>query len=105
MKSLLKLIRSSLYDFVEKKPQQKQNICLKSNQIISTIMDSQKKQIPVHVIYQAKHFTGDIVKYDKDKGQVFLKNFQKNLTAIIALSDIDKVSLVPSTVKDSQLKH
>ena len=45
---------------------------------------------------------GDIVKYDKEAGKLILKNFKKNMSVIIAISDIDKLTLVPPTIKQSQ---
>lgn len=80
-------------------------INLKANHIISTIKEAQSKSLALHVIYDGKSFTGDLVKYDKNDGKIILKNFQQNISTIIFLNHIERVSLVPPTVKNSQLQH
>ena len=40
--------------------------------------------------------------YDKEANKLILKNFQKNMSAIISISDIKRLTLVPKTVRDSQ---
>ena len=71
-------------------------------QLLHTILQAQKEHEAVHVIYLDKSFTGDIVKYDKEANKLILKNFQKNMSAIISISDIKRLTLVPKTVRDSQ---
>ena len=46
--------------------------------------------------------TGDLVKYDPKNNKLILKNFQKNISTIIAISDINRLTLVPPTVRKSQ---
>lgn len=98
MKSMMKQLQSALISFIDNQPPKKAKahpINLKANQVITTIREAQAKEIPIHVIYQAKSFTGHIKKYDQLTGQLVLKNTKQNLTAIIFLADIDKASLVP----------
>ncbi|MBM7643005.1 hypothetical protein [Streptococcus loxodontisalivarius] len=85
-------------------PKKPHAINLKQNQLTKTLQDAIQSQSAVHVIYSQKSFTGDIIRYDKETGQLVLKNFQQNISAIIAFSDIDRISLVPDTVKQSQAK-
>ena len=62
---------------------------------------------PVHlisVIFQNKSFTGDIVKYDQERKQLIVKNFKKSMSTIIRISDIQKISLVPHTIRIAQQK-
>lgn len=96
MKSMMKQLQSALIGFIDNQPPASP-VNLKANQIITTIKEAQVKEIPIHVIYQAKSFTGHIKKYDQLTGQLVLKNTNQNLTAIIFLADIDKASLVPHT--------
>ena len=63
----------------------------------------EKKQ-GVHVIFQNKSFTGDIVKYDQERKQLIVKNFKKSMSTIIRISDIQKISLVPHTIRIAQQK-
>ncbi|MGT2951512.1 hypothetical protein BU202_10055 [Streptococcus cuniculi] len=60
------------------------------------------KKAAIHVIYAGKSFTGEIVKFDPDKDRMIVKNFKKNVTSIIPLSDIQRISLVPESVRKSQ---
>ena len=52
-----------------------------------------------------KSFTGDIVKYDQERKQLIVKNFKKSMSTIIRISDIQKISLVPHTIRIAQQKH
>ena len=47
-------------------------------------------------------FTGDIIKFDTDRQQIIVKNFAKNVTRIIRIPDIRKISFVPSTIQTAQ---
>ena len=62
------------------------------------------KKSAIHVIYNNKSFTGEIMKFDEERQQLILKNFKKNITVIISIKDIQRVSLVPETIKMSQKK-
>ena len=79
------------------------SINLKANKIITTIQEAQSKNLALHAIYNNTSFTGDLVRYDKEQGKIILKNFKKNISTIILLDDIDKLSLVPPTIRTSQL--
>ena len=101
MKRFLQTILEHVREFIE--PTKKSpDIILKTNQLLHTILQAQKKHEAVHVIYLDKSFTGDIVKYDKENNKLILKNLQKNISAIISISDIKRLTLVPKTVRDSQ---
>ncbi|HFI0938585.1 hypothetical protein [Streptococcus suis] len=60
------------------------------------------KKAAVHVIYGDRSFTGDIVKYDTDRQRIIIKNFKRQVTSIIKIEDIKKVTLVPDSIKTSQ---
>ena len=61
------------------------------------------KKAAVHVIYSnQKSITGEIVKWDQDRQQLIVKNFSKNMSAIIRLRTIQKISLVPEGIRISQ---
>ncbi|HFI0029370.1 TPA: hypothetical protein ACGO2A_000353 [Streptococcus suis] len=60
------------------------------------------KKAAIHVIYNDRSFTGDIVKYDKERQRIIMKNFKRQVTSIIKIEDINKVTLVPDSIKTSQ---
>ncbi|HFR3895376.1 TPA: hypothetical protein ACHVH4_000741 [Streptococcus suis] len=60
------------------------------------------KKAAIHVIYNDRSFTGDIVKYDKERQRIIMKNFKRQVTSIIKIEDIKKVTLVPDSIKTSQ---
>ncbi|AXQ79060.1 hypothetical protein DDV21_008160 [Streptococcus chenjunshii] len=101
MKKVLQLLKSYLYEFIEPSSKPKE-ITLKANQIAHTIKQAQKKHLALHAIYGDKSFAGDLVKYDKKEGKLILKNFSQNISTIISIKDIDRLSLVPKTVRYSQ---
>ncbi|MBM7636369.1 hypothetical protein [Streptococcus saliviloxodontae] len=75
---------------------------IKQNQVIKALQDALHQQAAIHVIYHQKSFTGNIIRYDKSAGKVILKNIQNNLSAIISLTDIDRITLIPETISKSQ---
>ncbi|MEX2784313.1 hypothetical protein AB3331_03830 [Streptococcus sp. H49] len=101
MKKFFQLLKSYLYEFIEPSAKPKE-VTLKANQIAYTIKQAQEKHLALHAIYDEKSFTGDLVKYDKKEGKLVLKNFSKNISTIISVKDIDRLSLVPKTVRYSQ---
>lgn len=101
MKKFLQIILGHLTSFIESSPRPP-IVNHKIKQHHRLISEALKKHEAVHVIYQEKSFTGDIVKYDKEAGKLILNNFKKNMSVIIAISDIDKLTLVPPTIKQSQ---
>lgn len=71
--------------------------------ILATIQLALYKKAAIHVIYSRhKSITGEIAKWDDRRQQLVVKNFAKNLSAIIYLRDIQKISLVPDTITKSQ---
>mgnify|MGYP003621259082 CR=1 FL=1 len=60
------------------------------------------KNASIHVIYGNRSFTGDIVKYDTERQRIIMKNFKRQVTSIINLEDIQKITFVPESVKTSQ---
>lgn len=61
------------------------------------------KKAAVHVIYSdQKSITGEIIKWDEERQQLIVKNFSKNMSAIIRLRSIQKISLVPEGIRISQ---
>ncbi|EHJ52324.1 hypothetical protein [Streptococcus macacae] len=102
MKKFLKIILENIREFIDPTKKTPDDIILKRNQFLQTITQAQKDHKAVHVIYLDKSFTGDIVKYDQEDNKLILKNFQKNMSAIIKISDIKRLTIVPKTVQDSQ---
>ena len=72
--------------------------------ILQTIETALQKS-GVHVIFSDKSFTGDIVKYDKERQQLIVKNFQKSMSTIIRISDIKRIRLVPNTIREAQKRN
>lgn len=101
MKKFLALIANYIKEFIDPSPKTS-DVVLKTNQILQTIKEAQKKQEAVHAIYLDKSFTGDIVKYDKEAGKLILKNFKENMSVIITITDIKRLTVVPHNVKKSQ---
>ena len=73
-----------------------------NDSLISTIEQAIQKKTAVHVILAETSFTGDIVKDDSSRQQIIVKNFLKNVTRIIRISDIKRLRFVPSTVQTAQ---
>lgn len=73
-----------------------------SNSPTTTIEEAIQKQTAVHLILSETSFTGDIIKYDQQGQQIIVKNFAKNVTRIIRISDIQRLRFVPSTVQTAQ---
>lgn len=99
MKSLANIIKSSLYDFIDghshyPHQQDKQKpISLQSNKNIATINEAMESNTPVHLICSEKDLTGLITKYNIEIGQLILKN--NNVTQIVTISEIKKISILP----------
>ena len=73
-----------------------------SNSLTTTIEEAIQKHTAVHLILSETSFTGDIIKYDQQGQQIIVKNFAKNVTRIIRISDIQRLRFVPSTVQTAQ---
>lgn len=102
MKNLIRRLTKQAQTYLNFHAQSATDINLKNHKIITTIKQAQEEQLALHAIYQGKSFTGDLVKYDSENNKLILKNFQKNLSTIIAISDINRLILVPPTVRQSQ---
>ena len=102
MKKFIKYLTRQVQAYVNFHAQPTTDINLKTHKIITTIRQAEEKQLALHAIYQGKSFTGDLVKYDPKKDKLILKNFQRNLSLIIAISDINRLTLIPPTVRKSQ---
>ena len=100
MKKFLRMLTEKATEFInDKKTEQ---ISENNTAILSAIELALKKNSGIHVIFQNKSFTGDIVKYDKERQQLIVKNFNKSMSTIIRIPDIQRVRLVPQTVQVAQ---
>lgn len=102
MKKYLKMILQKTNEFINDKKTDKD--AEDNSHILRTIELALRKNSGVHVIFQDKNFTGDIVKYDRDRQQLIVKNFKKSMTTIIRISDIQRISLVPNNIREAQKK-
>ena len=80
------------------KPKTATPINLKHNQLTQQLQKAKLEQLPIHVIYGKRSFTGELIKYDPKSQKVILKNITKNISVIISLSDIDKITFLPKSV-------
>ena len=103
MKNLIGLLKKLFESYINVQPKPV-GIHLKANRIVSIIKQAQEQNLAIHAIYGDKSFTGDLVKYDKENGRLILKNFQQNLSTIINMDEISRLSLVPPTVRKSQIQ-
>ena len=99
MKDLFKHIQQKVQNFLNGRAEPDHS---KTDSLTATIKEALLKKTAVHIIFSDTSFTGDIIKYDTDRQQIIVKNFAKNVTRIIRIPDIQKVSFVPSTVKTAQ---
>ena len=74
----------------------------KTTPVLSMIQLALQKQSGVHVIFQDKSFTGDIIKLDQEREQLIVKNFRQNMSVIIRIPDIKRIRLVPKTISEAQ---
>ena len=75
---------------------------IEDNSLTAMIEQAIQKKTAVHVILAETSFTGDILKHDAIRQQIIVKNFSKNVTRIIRISDIKRLRFVPSTVQQAQ---
>ena len=99
MKDLFKHIQQKFQSFLDGREEPDHS---KADSLTSAIKEALLKKTAVHIICSDTSFTGDIIKYDTDRQQIIVKNFAKNVTRIIRIPDIQKVSFVPSTVQTAQ---
>ena len=103
MKKFLEAIIQGASEFLGEKSPLKTKADLPP--ILAMIDTAMNKQSGVHVIFQDKSFTGDIVKYDSERNQLILKNFRRNVSTIIRIDDIKRIRLVPKTISEAQKKN
>ena len=92
MKDLLKQALRKVHDFVNG---HEDSIPEKSDPLIARLEKALAQKKAVHIIFAESSFTGDIIKYDTDRQQIIVKNFAKNVSRIIRVSDIRRVTFVP----------
>ena len=104
MKGFLKMLAQKAGDFISGKERDSRSQNDQESSILSMIRIAIQKKSSVHIIFQDKSFTGDIIKLDQDRGQVIVKNFKQNMSIIIRIKDIKRIRLVPQTISIAQKK-
>jgi len=99
MRYTFKQVLDKIQDFLSGHNEQDYS---ENDSLISTIEQAIQKKTAVHIILAETSFTGDIVKHDCKRQQIIVKNFSKNVTRIIRISDIKRLRFVPSTVQKAQ---
>ena len=99
MRQAFQLVLDKLHGFLNGNDDNPQ---IEDNSLTAMIEQAIQKKTAVHVILAETSFTGDIVKYDTSRQQIIVKNFSKNVTRIIRISDIKRLRFVPSTVQKAQ---
>ena len=99
MRYTFKQVLDKIRDFLSGHDEQDYS---ENDSLISTIEQAIQKKAAVHVIFAETSFSGDIVKHDAIRQQIIVKNFSKNVTRIIRISDIKRLRFVPSTVQKAQ---
>ena len=99
MRHKFQQVLDKIHDFLNGHDQPDQTA---SNSLTASIEEAIQKQTAVHLILSDTSFTGDIIKYDSDRQQIIAKNFAKNVSRIIRISDIQRIRFVPSTVQTAQ---
>ena len=99
MRQTFKLVLDKLHGFLNGNDDHPQ---IEDNSLTAMIEQAIQKKTAVHIILAETSFTGDIVKYDTSRQQIIVKNFTKNVTRIIRITDIKRLRFVPSTVQRAQ---
>ena len=99
MRQTFKLVLDKLHVFLNGNDDHPQ---IEDNSLTAMIEQAIQKKTAVHAILAETSFTGDIVKHDAIRQQIIVKNFSKNVTRIIRISDIKRLRFVPSTVQKAQ---
>lgn len=99
MRHKFQQVLDKIHDFLNGHDQPDQT---ESNSLAASIEEAIQRQTAVHLILSDTSFTGDIIKYDSDRQQIIAKNFAKNVSRIIRISDIQRIRFVPSTVQTAQ---
>ena len=102
MKDLLKQAVQKVHDFVNG---HEDSIPEKSDPLIARLEEALAQKKAVHIIFAETSFIGDIIKYDTERQQIIVKNFAKNVSRIIRVSDIRRVTFVPSTIQTAQKRR
>lgn len=105
MKNIIKQFKKQAQAYIDFRAPQTNKVNLKANKIAAIIKEAQEKHLALHAIYLDESFTGDLVKYDPKGSKLILKNFQQNISTIIPIEDIKRLTLVPPTVRKSQLQN
>ena len=100
MKRFLKMLAARTNEFLTDK--KNEQISETDTSILSMLELAIQKKSGIHVIFQNKSFTGDIIKYDKNRQQLIVKKFNKSMSIIIRIPEIQRVRLVPKTVQEAQ---
>ena len=99
MRQAFQLVLDKLHSFLNGNDDHPQ---IEDNSLTAMIEQAIQKKTAVHIILAETSFTGDIVKHDCKRQQIIVKNFSKNVTRIIRISDIKRLRFVPSTVQKAQ---
>ena len=99
MRHKFQQVLDKIHDFLNGHDQPDQT---ESNSLAASIEEAIQKQTAVHLILSDTSFTGDIIKYDSNRQQIIVKNFAKNVSRIIRISDIQRIRFVPSTIQTAQ---
>ena len=99
MRQAFQLVLDKLHSFLNGNDDHPQ---IEDNSLTAMIEQAIQKKTAVHIILAETSFTGDIVKHDAIRQQIIVKNFSKNVTRIIRISDIKRLRFVPSTVQKAQ---
>ena len=99
MRHKFQQVLDKIHDFLNGYDQPDQT---KTNSLTATIEEAIQKHTAIHLILSETSFTGDIIKYDQQRQQIIVKNFAKNVSRIIRISDIQRLRYVPSTVQTAQ---
>lgn len=105
MKNIIKQFTKQAQAYIDFRAPQTNEVNLKANKIVAIIKEAQEKHLALHAIYLDESFTGDLVKYEAKGSKLILKNFQQNISTIIPIEDIKRLTLVPPTVRKSQLQN
>ena len=99
MRQAFQLVLDKLHSFLNGNDDHPQ---IEDNSLTAMIEQAIQKKTAVHVILAETSFTGDILKHDAIRQQIIVKNFSKNVTRIIRISDIRRLRFVPSAVQQAQ---
>jgi len=99
MRQAFQLVLDKLHSFLNGNDDHPQ---IEDNSLTAMIEQAIQKKTAVHVILAETSFTGDIIKHNAIRQQIIVKNFSKNVTRIIRISDIKRLRFVPSTVQQAQ---